>query len=90
MMAERGAAAGVPSAIKALIAARLDALPLEQRQLLQVAAVFGKAFWASGLQGLGLTGDLGAALEVLEHKDLLRFRAAPNSAPTRNTHLSTT
>src|SRR5262249_21851084 len=39
MIAERGIGAGLPSAIKALISARLDSLPAGQRHVLQVAAV---------------------------------------------------
>src|SRR5262249_124602 len=50
MVAERGSSAGVPSAIKALIAARLDALPGGQRRTLQLAAVLGKTFWPGGVR----------------------------------------
>jgi tetratricopeptide (TPR) repeat protein len=75
MIAERGSDAGVPSAIKALIAARMDALPPEQRGLLQFAAVFGKVFWATGVQALGVPGNLGLLLEALEQKDLIRVQA---------------
>jgi class 3 adenylate cyclase/tetratricopeptide (TPR) repeat protein len=74
MIAERGAGAGVPSAIKALIAARLDALPPDQRRLIQIAAAFGKVFWEGGLRALGLSQDLAASLEMLEQKDLLRMQ----------------
>jgi tetratricopeptide (TPR) repeat protein len=72
MLAERGQDTGVPSAIKALIAARLDALPSTERRLLQVAAVFGKIFWAGGLRAIGSGESILDDLERLEQKDLLR------------------
>src|SRR6266849_3764178 len=52
-IAERGGTTGVPSAIKALISARLDALPPEERRAIQLAAVIGKVFWEGGLRALG-------------------------------------
>ena len=74
MIAERGplGAAGVPAVIKTLLAARLDALPPGQRSLLQVAAVFGKIFWAGGARALGAEGDTHALLDSLEQRDFLR------------------
>jgi class 3 adenylate cyclase/tetratricopeptide (TPR) repeat protein len=77
MTAERGSEAGIPSAIKVLISARLDALPPAQRNTLQLAAVFGKTFWAAGLSALGAHQDSSEHLEALEHRDLLR--AQPRS-----------
>ncbi len=74
-IAESGGTAGLPAAIKGLIAARLDGLPLEQRSVLQRAAVFGKTFWTGGLRALGATGDVVASLQALEEKDLLRVQA---------------
>ncbi len=76
MIAERGLDAGVPSVIKMLIAARLDALPPAERRPIQLAAVLGKGFWAGGLQALepsvGAGSVLVALLEALEEKDLVR------------------
>ena len=74
-IAERGQSAGVPSAIKALIAARLDALPAGERLLLQLAAVFGKAFWLGGLSALGAERNVTENLERLEKKDFLRSQS---------------
>ena len=76
-VAERGGAAGIPSAIKALISARLDLLPTEERGVLQLAAVVGKHFWEGGLRVLVAPGDVAEHLEVLEQKDLIR--AQPSS-----------
>ncbi|MBA2451176.1 MAG: AAA family ATPase, partial [Chloroflexi bacterium] len=71
-VAERGGAAGIPSAIKALISARLDALPIEERSALQLAAVFGKVFWDGGLDALGPSaGAIGPRASVTEQLDAL-------------------
>jgi class 3 adenylate cyclase/tetratricopeptide (TPR) repeat protein len=71
-ISERSGAAGIPATIKALISARLDGLPPEERGALQQAAVFGKAFWVGGLRTLGTPGEVTDRLERLERKDLLR------------------
>jgi predicted ATPase/class 3 adenylate cyclase len=71
-IAERGGTAGIPSAIKALIAARLDRLPPQERRAMQLAAVIGKVFWEGGLRALGAAGDVTEHLEALKQKELLR------------------
>jgi len=79
-VAERGGAAGIPSAIKGLISARLDSLPADERRAVQLAAVFGKHFWEGGLEALRAPGDpstgsgqaVADLLEGLELKDLVR------------------
>jgi tetratricopeptide (TPR) repeat protein len=77
MIAEGGRSAGVPSAIKMLIAARLDTLPPDERTALQLAAIFGKVFWEDGLRALDgrFVGSIADLLEGLEQKDLLRALA---------------
>ena len=47
MLAERGDAEelALPETVQGIIAARLDALPTEEKRLLQSAAVIGKVFW---------------------------------------------
>jgi tetratricopeptide (TPR) repeat protein len=74
MIAEGGPAAGVPSVIKMLIAARLDALPPDERHTLQLAAVLGKTIWPGGLTALGAGSQttVAVALDNLEQKDLVR------------------
>jgi tetratricopeptide (TPR) repeat protein len=74
MVAEQGEKAGIPLALKLLISARLDTLPPEERQTLQVAAVFGSVFWEGGLRAL-VVGDVTGPLEALEQKGLLRVQA---------------
>ena len=69
---ERGVAGLMPSSIKLLIQARLDALPASERRILQRAAVFGKAFWEGGLRAVGVADPVGEQLESLEGKDLIR------------------
>jgi class 3 adenylate cyclase/tetratricopeptide (TPR) repeat protein len=74
MVAERGVV-GIPSAIKTLIASRLDAFPAEERRALQLAAVFGKSFWEDGVRALGVGGEAPAPFEALERHDLVRAQA---------------
>src|SRR6266576_2771142 len=52
MLAEResGEELLLPETVQGIIAARLDALPLEQKRLLQDAAVVGKVFWLGMLE----------------------------------------
>ena len=53
MLVERGdVGEGVPENVQGIIAARLDLLPTEEKQLLQDAAVVGKVFWAGALAGM--------------------------------------
>ncbi len=71
-LAEGREAGGVPSALRALISARLDALPADEKRALQHAAVFGKHVWQAGLAALDASGDIFEQLEALERRDLLR------------------
>ncbi|HYW89071.1 MAG TPA: tetratricopeptide repeat protein, partial [Chloroflexota bacterium] len=71
-MAEGSEAGGVPSALRALISARLDALPGAEKRALQCAAVLGRHIWQSGLAALDVAGDLVEQIEALERRDLLR------------------
>jgi class 3 adenylate cyclase len=59
----------LPTTIKGIVAARLDALPPDERALLLEAAVAGKVFWRGALtDNEHLSGLLGA----LEGRDLIR------------------
>jgi class 3 adenylate cyclase len=51
MLAERGDSEELPlpETVQGIIAARLDALPTEEKSLLQTAAVMGKLFWRNGV-----------------------------------------
>lgn len=75
MVAEQGKEEGVPVAVKLLISARLDTLPEAERQVMQVASVFGSAFWPGGLRSV-LGRDVTEQLELLVRKGLLRLQAS--------------
>jgi AAA ATPase-like protein len=69
MLSERGTTGELPESVQGVIAARLDALPRSEKELLQEAAVHGKVFWLSGLGSDGVAED---ALRSLERKDFVR------------------
>ena len=71
----------VPETLHALVAARLDGLGLEERRLLQDAAVLGKSFMKAGLAALsGLSeAELEPLLTSLVRKEVLSLQADPRS-----------
>ena len=71
----------VPETLHALIAARLDGLPSEERRLLQDAAVLGKTFTKHALAALsGLAApELEPLLASLVRKEALGLQADPRS-----------
>ena len=64
----------LPENVQGIIAARLDALPTEEKHLLQDAAVLGKVFWFGGVSSLSrLEGDaIAEILHGLERKGFIR------------------
>jgi class 3 adenylate cyclase/tetratricopeptide (TPR) repeat protein len=66
--------AEVPDSVQALIAARLDTLSPERKNLLQDAAVVGKVFWAGALAEMGAREprEVELALHELARKELAR------------------
>jgi len=67
-----GAPGALPTTIRGILAARLDALPAEERALLLDAAVVGKTFWRGALERAAAGGDgLGELLGALERRDLI-------------------
>src|SRR6266511_1189145 len=69
MLAESdGAHNTIPDTIQALIAARVDALPAEQKQVLQHASVIGRIFWQGAL------GQLAPQLDVATLVDAIHDR----------------
>ena len=58
----------LPESVHGLIAARLDALPADEKALLQDAAVIGKVFWSGALGG----EDTAEELHSLERKEFIR------------------
>jgi tetratricopeptide (TPR) repeat protein len=71
----------VPETLHALIAARLDGLSDEERQVLQDGAVLGKTFTLDGLAQLAgvSTGELEPLLILLVRKEVLGLQADPRS-----------
>ena len=64
----------LPASIQAIIAARLDALPAEQKQLLQNASVVGKVFWSGAVSSMSGVNErlVEATLHELARKELVR------------------
>ncbi len=64
----------VPESVQGLIAARLDDLPSDQKQLLQDAAVLGKVVWLGALVAMGGAGrfEVEERLHALERREMLR------------------
>jgi len=73
MSAELGAGGDVPvpDSVQGIIAARLDLLQPEEKELLQSAAVIGKVFWTGAVVSLGAS-DADPLLRALEDKDFVR------------------
>jgi class 3 adenylate cyclase len=57
----------LPTSIRSIVAARIDALPSAEREALLDAAVFGKVFWSTAL-----SATAASALDALEGRDLIR------------------
>ncbi len=75
MTEEDGAfdATAIPPSIHALLAARLDRLPPEERAVLERASVIGKEFWRGAIVHLSDDGEgsLGPHMMALVRKDLI-------------------
>jgi class 3 adenylate cyclase len=63
----------LPTSIRGIVSARLDALPSAERAVLLDAAVAGKVFWRGALERLRPeVSNLSDLLGTLEHRDLIR------------------
>jgi class 3 adenylate cyclase len=66
-------AESLPTTIRGLVAARLDALPVEEREVILDASIAGRLFWRGAIERIARDPDsLGAALAALERRDLIR------------------
>ncbi len=65
----------LPTSIRAIIAARLDALPAAERAVLVDGAVVGRVFWRGALYEMEDRADLSALLGSLETRDLIQREA---------------
>lgn len=74
VLSERGAEAEtLPTTIRGLVAARLDALPAEERDVILDASIVGRIFWRGALERIARDPDcLADALAALERRDLVR------------------
>jgi class 3 adenylate cyclase/tetratricopeptide (TPR) repeat protein len=63
----------LPTTVRAIVSARLDALPRHERSLVLDASVIGRVFWPRVLERLGWeSGTLSESLDSLERRDLIR------------------
>jgi predicted ATPase len=73
-IAERstGEATELPTSVRAIVAARLDALPPDERSALVDASAVGRVFWRGALTSIAPRDELSALLGSLEERDLIR------------------
>ena len=73
-LGEDGSGLRLPESVQGIIAARLDALPIEEKLLLQDASVVGKVFWLGPLERIGHRDRREAELLLhrLERKEFVR------------------
>ncbi|MGH2627449.1 MAG: ATP-binding protein, partial [Anaerolineales bacterium] len=67
----------LPDTIQAVIAARIDHLPLGEKAVLQKSAVIGRTFWLGALRSLSGDTDVGDAIEALERKEFIQDGRQP-------------
>jgi predicted ATPase len=74
VMSESGAQAEtLPTTIRGLVAARLDALPATERDVMLDASIVGRSFWLGALERIARDpSGLGESLAALERRDLVR------------------
>ena len=69
----KATAGELPTTIRGIVSARLDALPPGERAVLLDAAVVGKVFWTGALERMSSGQlDLAELLDSLEGRDLIR------------------
>jgi class 3 adenylate cyclase len=76
----------LPDTVRALLVARVDALPAEEKRTLQDAAVVGRVFWTTTLESMRPESAFRPALRALEDKGLVVTR--PASSLPGHTELS--
>jgi class 3 adenylate cyclase/tetratricopeptide (TPR) repeat protein len=69
---EQGGVDELPVTVRAVIAARVDALPPDARNALMSAAVIGRTFWQDVLGAVADVDDVAPTLDDLERRDLIR------------------
>jgi len=74
-LAEKSTAGQLPTSVRAIIGARLDSLPADERSVLVDASVVGRVFWRGALAEIAPRTELPALLGSLEARDLIRREA---------------
>jgi len=64
----------IPDTVRALLAARVDALPRDEKRTLQDAAAVGRTFWLSTLESMRGGAPMRGVLSRLEDKGLIVVR----------------
>jgi class 3 adenylate cyclase/tetratricopeptide (TPR) repeat protein len=77
-----GAELALPESVQGIIAARLDGLALEDKSLLQGAAVLGRVFWDGALATVAGVerGEVERRLHALERREFVRRERRPSVA----------
>lgn len=75
-----GGSSGLPDTLQSLLAARLDALPVAERRVLQEAAVAGRTFWQAPIEEALDDERVAARLAALERKGFVVRRPASRLA----------
>ena len=80
-MERGGSIDALPDTVQATVLARLDGLANDERRLVQIGAVFGRAFRAAGVEAIApeLAGHAEAICEALIDKDLVRPSGADSN-----------
>jgi class 3 adenylate cyclase len=73
--AEADVRIAIPDTVRALLAARIDALPVEEKLVLQEAAAVGRVFWTTTLESMRPESRIRDALRGLEDKGLVVTQA---------------
>jgi predicted ATPase len=74
-LAEKSTAGQLPTSVRAIISARLDSLPADERSVLVDASVVGRVFWRGALAEIAQRAELSSLLGSLEARDLIRREA---------------
>jgi class 3 adenylate cyclase len=74
-IAEKSTSGELPTSVRAIIAARLDSLPPDERGVLVDASVVGRIFWRGALDEIAERERLTELLGSLEARDLIRREA---------------
>ena len=79
----------VPTTVRAMIAARLDGLPPDEKRVLQCASVSGELTWDRLLERLAPGVDIPRVLRSMVSRDLLRRRRGSQARGRTNSSSST-